>query len=109
MEHVCWGRGRRMEEDGGGCGDDVNNACITYNDDRANENATKALPEGGVQGGGNFRTQSTIKLELGVERGGADVQMTMTTTMRPREKKITPTNHKQWEDASGNRGGERSR
>ncbi len=58
-----------MEEDGGGCGDDDNNACVPY-DDRANENATKALPEGGVQGGGNFRMQSTIKVELGMERGG---------------------------------------
>ena len=69
VEHVGWGRGRRMEEDGGGCGDDDNNACGVYND-RANENATKALPEGGVQDGGNFQTQSTIKLELGMERGG---------------------------------------
>ncbi len=38
-----------MEEDGGGCGDDDNNACVAY-DDRANENAMKASPEGGVQG-----------------------------------------------------------
>ena len=37
-----------MEEDGGGCGDDVNNACVAY-DDRANENAMKASPDGGVQ------------------------------------------------------------
>ena len=81
---------------------------VTY-DDKANDNATEASSDGGVQGRADFRTQSTIKLELGVERGGTKVQMTMTTTMRPGEKKITPTNHKQREDASGNRGGERSR
>jgi hypothetical protein len=75
-----------MEEDGGGCGDDDNNACVVYND-RAHENATKAFPEGGVQGGGNFRTQSTIKLELGMERGGGACAKMMTTiTMRPGEK-----------------------
>ncbi len=74
VEHVSWGGGRRMEEDGGGCGDDVNNACIAYYDDRANENAMKASLDGGVQGGGNFWTQSTIKLGLGMERGGAHVQ-----------------------------------
>jgi hypothetical protein len=62
-----------------------NNACVAY-DDRANENATKASSDGGVQGGGNFRTQSTIKLELGMEREGVHVQMTMTTTMRTGEK-----------------------
>ena len=63
-----------MEGDGGGCGDDDNNACIIYND-RANENAMKASLEGGVQGGGNFWTQSTIKLELSImERAGAHVQ-----------------------------------
>ena len=73
VEHVSWGRGRRMEVDGRGCGDDVNNACVAY-DDRANENAMKASPDGGVQGGGNFWTQSTIKLGLGMERGGAHVQ-----------------------------------
>ena len=81
---------------------------VTY-DDKANDNAMEASLNGGVQGSADFRTKSTIKLELGVERGGANVQMTMTTTMRPGEKKITPTNHKQREDASGNRGGERSR
>jgi hypothetical protein len=75
-----------MEEDGGGCGNDDNNACVAY-DDRANENATKATPDGGVQGGGNFRTQSTIKSELSMERGGgACAKMTTTTTMRPGEK-----------------------
>ena len=77
-------------------------------DDKANDNAMEASLDGGVQGSADYRTKSTIKLELGVERGGANVQMTMTTTMRPGEKKITPTNHKQREDASGNRGGERS-
>jgi len=81
---------------------------VTYND-KANDNATEASSDGGVQGSTDFRTQSTIKLELGVERGRANVQMTMTTMMRPGEKKYTPTNHKQWEDASGNRGGERWR
>lgn len=80
---------------------------VTY-DDKANDNAMEASLDGGVQGSADFWTKSTIKLELGVERGGANVQMTMTTTMRPGEKKITPTNHKQREDASGNRGGERS-
>jgi hypothetical protein len=35
----------------------------------------KASLEGGVQGGGNFWTQSTIKLELSImERAGAHVQ-----------------------------------
>jgi hypothetical protein len=29
-----------MEEDGGGCGNDDNNACVAY-DNRANGNATK--------------------------------------------------------------------
>ncbi len=80
-----------MEEEGGGCGDDDNNdnddnnACVIY-EDRANENATKALSVRGVQGGGNFWMQSTIKLELGMEREGAHVQMTMTAMMRPGEK-----------------------
>jgi hypothetical protein len=65
---------------------------------------------GAFDGGGEFWTQSTIKLEIG-ERGGAHVQstMTMTTTMRPGAKKYMTTNHKQWENATGNRGEERWR
>ena len=58
---------------------------VAYNNG-GNDDATKALSDRGIQGGGDFWTQSTIKLELGVERGGAHVQMTMTTTMRPGEK-----------------------
>ena len=44
---------------------------VTY-DDKANDNATEASLDGGVQGSADFRTQSTIKLELGVERGGGE-------------------------------------
>ncbi len=39
-------------------------------DNRGNDDATKASLDRGIQGGGDFWTQSTIKLELGVERGG---------------------------------------
>ena len=98
-----------MEVDGGGGGDDDNNACVVYND-RANENATKALPEGGVQGGGNFRTQSTIKLELGMEKGGGRMcKNDDDYNDETRRKKYITTNHKQWKDATWNRGGERWR
>lgn len=39
-------------------------------DDGANDDATNALSDGGIQGGSVFRMQSIVKLELGVERRG---------------------------------------
>jgi hypothetical protein len=53
--------------------------------------------------------QSTIKLELGVERGGGACANDDDNYNEAWRKKYTTTNHKQWENATGNRGGERWR
>jgi hypothetical protein len=109
VEHLRRGGGREWKriEDGGGCGDDDNNACIAY-DDRANKKATKASPDRGVQGKRNQQSKWSSAWRGG---GGACAKMTITTMNNDetQRKKYITTNHKQWKDATGNRGGERWR